>query len=161
MDINTNNTKELIKSNNINITSFFNVNHQSANGKDINLLIANLIVEDNICLNIVEKIGFKKLIESLKPQIKLPSRFLMRKEIDNEYDLIKEQLITELKELNDINCTSDIWSCKYTNLSILGLTGHFIDNNGIYREVLLGIAELTKNHTALNIASALNKITKT
>lgn len=109
-----------------------------------------------ICLHnqpysIVENTGFCHLLQTICPQYNIPSRNYFRDNIIPDiYNRVYEKIKTNLKESKCISLTSDIWTCKNTNISFLTITGHWITNAWKKENVVLSCSSFQGSHTAVS-----------
>jgi len=90
-----------------------------------------MLVKDMQPIATVERSGIKKLFQRLLPNVDLPSRRTLARNIDDMYDRNKQQLIQELKHSDYISTTADIWSSH--KRSFIGITAHYIDKSTLKR----------------------------
>jgi len=90
-----------------------------------------MLVEDMQPIATVERSGFKKLFQRILPNVDLPSRRTLARNIDDMYDSHKQQLIEELKHIDYISTTADL--CSSHKRSFLGIAAHYIDKSTLQR----------------------------
>ena len=103
----------------------------------------------------VEKVGFKKLLQSFDPQYELPShKYFWKTAIPNLYDKNWEIVAAELKNVDYFSATVDMWS-SHSLQPYLSYTIHFVGNDWKLKTRFLQTLYLPQEHTGENIADAL------
>jgi hypothetical protein len=95
------------------------------------------IILDEQPFRVVDGEGFKKLIRTLQPQYKIPSRYTVSRDCFKLY--LEEK--ARLKDLFRSDCSrvalkTDCWT-SVQNLGYLVLTTHYIDNEWNYVKILV------------------------
>ena len=80
----------------------------------------------------------------------------MRK-LPNMYSKRVKEIKQELAQISHVALTSDIWTSRTTQ-SYLTLTCHFLTSSWELKTLVLGTFELNNDHTADNIAEALQRV---
>ncbi|KAG8234167.1 hypothetical protein J437_LFUL013469 [Ladona fulva] len=127
--------------------------------KEITEAIVYMICKDNFPLNIVEGKGFLKLMKSVVPHFKVPSRKTIRKLINCKYEVESEKMKNEIKATENYSLTTDIWTESGNTISYLGLTVHYL-KNGSFKAGILVISELRSNHTAEYLRNVIQGLCK-
>lgn len=105
-------------------------------------------------VNVVEKPGFRKLINTLDPRYNLPGRkYFAEKALPELYIKVREELASQLVNVTHFSTTADIWSSR-TCEPYLSLTVHYIDNWELKSKCLL-TSFLPEDHTGEIIAQGL------
>ena len=83
------------------------------------------------------------------------SRSTVKRRLDEQFDIQRQQL----KEKLAITCKSialslDIWTSK-NQLPILGIIGHWLTEDFLYKERVLEFIELQGIHSGENLATAI------
>ncbi|GBP54653.1 Zinc finger BED domain-containing protein 4 [Eumeta japonica] len=128
--------------------------------KDITLTIAEQICVDMEPFDLVNKIGFQRLIKKLCPKYKMVSRFhITEKVIPEMYQRVRAKVLELLKDLPHIVITTDIWTSDSSSQSndFISLTAHGITATFDYKSYCLEVLPFDGSHTGINIASNLNK----
>lgn len=127
--------------------------------KQYHYLIAKMIALDNEPLSIVERAGFKRLLEKALPRYRIPSRTYMTENIIPD---IYERIYTKIKEnilqASAISVTSDMWTCTHNNSSFLSFTAHWVSTEFKIEYAVLAMKPFSGSHTGDNIAKELNSI---
>lgn len=89
--------------------------------------IVYMVCKDCQPFPIVEHTGFNKLMKTVAPHYKVPSRFTIKRLINDKFELIASIM---REKLNNKKCTltTDIWMDPQTR-SFLSLTVHFYDED--------------------------------
>ena len=125
-------------------------------------LLVRWVACDNVPFNKLESPYFHALMEYANRAIitsgSLPTHSTIRDWIVQSFNSNKG-IVTELlnRALSRINISFDAWSSrKFT--SLLGLTVHFLDEEGKLRTFLLGLPQIEGRHTGENLAERVGKI---
>ena len=107
-------------------------------GDTLKNLIAKLIIDANLPFEIVENEAFRTLLQFMNPKVKLnlPKADCIAAHVMTMFSEAKTKIKDEIKDGKKLSLTSDLWTspnCK----SILGVTGHWITNDWILKDVLL------------------------
>lgn len=130
-----------------------------SSSQKITQAIIYMICKDCQPLSLVEHPGFCKLMKILAPHFKIPSRFTIKRMINEKYDMIKDVMKKKL-EGKKCTLTTDIWTDDLQTRSFISLTVHFYDeglDNFIFSGTI-GVFMLEDRHTAVNLAAELKKI---
>ncbi|CAK1553203.1 unnamed protein product [Leptosia nina] len=132
--------------------------NQDTNAKKYHVLIAEMIALDE-AVNIVERVGFRRLINSALPRYNIPSRpYFSDNVIPEIYRKVVEKIKSLLSETDYISVTTDMWTSLHNHNSFLSFTAHFIDRQFNFKHVVLSIKHFEGQHTAMNIAMSLQEI---
>jgi hypothetical protein len=109
---------------------------------------------------IVEREGFRNLMEVVSPQYVLPSRkYFSEKAMPALHSKIKEAVEKALGQAEHISFTTDIWT-NTSNTAFISLTGHFIQKDTFSQSVVvLATKPFSDSHTGIRIAELLTEIT--
>jgi hypothetical protein len=125
-------------------------------------LLIRWVACDNVPFNTLESPYFRELMEYANSAIiesgSLPTHNTMREWIVRTFNRHKG-VVTELlgRSLSRINVSFDMWtSRKFT--SLLGLTVHFLDDEGKFRTFLLGLPQIEGRHCGENLAGRVSEI---
>lgn len=137
--------------------SLWSVN--DAKAKKYHYLIAEMIAIDNEPLSIVEKVGFKRLLQQALPRYELPSRtYISQKIVPDIYNRIFDKIKINISKANAISVTSDIWTCVHNSSSFLSFTAHWLSPEFRLQHGVLAMKPFSGSHTGENIAKELNAI---
>jgi len=120
--------------------------------------IMYMICKDNQPISIVEDEGFKYLMKTVSPHFKIPSRRYIARKTYEKYYIMKEIVMTKLKNIQHFTLTTDIWTNIQTR-SYIGVTIHFVEEYTL-NSALLGVYELDERHTGKYIATKLLEVCK-
>ncbi|XP_028434908.1 zinc finger BED domain-containing protein 1-like [Perca flavescens] len=124
--------------------------------KEITCAVTHHIAKDMSPVNVVEKPGFRKLINTLDPRYNLPGRkYFAEKALPELYIKVREELASQLVNVTlcDFSTTADIWSSR-TCEPYLSFTVHYIDNLEL-KSKCLQTSFLPEDHTGGIIAQGL------
>lgn len=115
-----------------------------------------MIALDNEPLSLVERIGFKRLMEKAVPQYKIPGRtYMTEKIIPDIYNRICSKIEASISRATTISVTSDIWTCQRNNESFLSFTGHWISPEFFLEHGVLAMKPFVGSHIVINTAKEL------
>ncbi|KAM0664385.1 hypothetical protein ACQRIU_006967 [Beauveria bassiana] len=125
-------------------------------------LLIRWVACDNVPFHKLESPHFRELMAYANSSIvdsgSLPTHTTIREWILRSFSRYKG-IVTELlgRSLSRINVSFDAWSSrKFT--SLLGLTVHFIDDEGVFRTFLLGLPRIEGRHSGENLAERVSEI---
>ncbi|KAM3448845.1 hypothetical protein NHJ6243_010059, partial [Beauveria neobassiana] len=125
-------------------------------------LLVRWVACDDIPFHKIESPYFRDLMVYTNSAItdsgSLPTHSTMREWIIRSFNHHKG-VVTELlgRSLSRINISFDAWSSrKFT--SLLGLTVHFLDDEGKFRTFLLGLPRIEGRHSGENLADRVSEI---
>ena len=128
---------------------------QSKKWQQLTDSVTYCLAKDMMPIHSVEKIGFKKLLQSFDSQYELPSRkYFSKTAIPKLYDKNREMVAAELKNVDYFSATADMWS-SHSLQPYLSYTIHFIGNDWRLKTRFLQTLYLPQEHTGENIADAL------
>lgn len=135
------------------------ISHRELRGRAevISKAIATMIAVDLMPISTVEGIGFNNLLKILAPNYKIPSRQTISNRIKLIYDNVRTAINEELKTINNIAFTTDIWTSR-KNYSFITVTVHFINDKWELKSVTLSTKEFSEQHSAYNISIKLKDI---
>lgn len=92
----------------------------------------------------------------------MPSRNFFRDNIIPDiYNRICEKIKLNLKDCQYVSLTSDIWTCKNTNISFISITGHWITSDWNKKNAILNCESFEGSHTGMSIAEKILKLLNT
>lgn len=114
-----------------------------------------MIVLDYQPYSIVDDCGFKNLMHVLESKYKLPSRqilssTLVPKMYLKHVSLLKEEINTDLINMNSISFTFDMWTSG-AQQSYMSLTIHYLTKQFELKNKTLGCSHFPGEHTGKNI----------
>uniref|UniRef100_A0A915NVT9 BED-type domain-containing protein n=1 Tax=Meloidogyne floridensis TaxID=298350 RepID=A0A915NVT9_9BILA len=96
----------------------------------VNKAFMDMICVDGLPLAFGDKIGFRNFCKTLEPRWKISSRKYYTDVLLTEmFEKMKNRITEDLKEVNHISLTADLWSSNDYKHSLLGITAHFITND--------------------------------
>ena len=118
--------------------------------------IAEMMVLDFQPLSIVSDVGFIRLLNTLEPRYKLPSRRYFTKKIIPDIKQSVDFKITELiKNVQYLSFTLDIWSTSLNNQSLISLTAHWIYDSCARRCAVLHVQRIEGSHNGAAICQMI------
>uniref|UniRef100_A0A915LNL0 Transposase n=1 Tax=Meloidogyne javanica TaxID=6303 RepID=A0A915LNL0_MELJA len=95
-----------------------------------NKAFMDMICVDGLPLAFGDKIGFRNFCKTLEPRWKISSRKYYTDVLLTEmFEKMKNRISEDLKEVNHISLTADLWSSNDYKHSLLGITAHFITHD--------------------------------
>ncbi|XP_033224826.1 zinc finger BED domain-containing protein 4-like [Belonocnema kinseyi] len=123
------------------------------NSKKIDKLIGEMIALQNLPFNIVEGVGFRRLVQELTPKYNCRGRIFFTDFVCNE---LYEKVAGEVKEMignyDYMSFTSDIWTDPSSGASLLSLTCHGISDKFERSSIVLKFETFDDRHTGDIIA---------
>ena len=118
--------------------------------------ITTLIVDQHLSFQIVESEAFLALVHFLNQRatIHVPKADCMIAHVMNKYVEAKIKITKLLSSVNKISLTCDVWTPPNSK-SILGVTGHWLTNDWVMKDILLDAIEIKGSHSGENIGKHL------
>lgn len=127
--------------------------------KDLNSALSFLFASQTLPHLLVESQEFKYFVQLLDPKYELPNRRQLSSNISDLYKLLKETILSELKEVQKVCVVLDIWTKKGLSESYLGvLIKYFEPMMAKRRMALIAVQKLDGRHTAQNIFDVLRRV---
>ena len=121
--------------------------------------IAEMMALDYQPLSVVNDVGFTRLLQTIEPKYKVPSRKYFT---DNVLPKIKENINTKLaqllKDVEFLSLTTDIWSTSLSNESLISMTAHWIGDKFKRMSAVLHAQKIEGSHTGVAICQALESM---
>ena len=125
----------------------------------IHLKIAEMMALDYQPLSVVSDVGFTRLLQTIEPRYKVPSRKYFT---DNVLPKIKENIDTKLAQLlkgvEFLSLTTNIWSTSLSNESLISMTAHWIGDEFKRTSAVLHAQKIEGSHTGVAICQALESM---
>ena len=108
-------------------------------------------------LSMVENVGFKRVLQTLEPRYKCPSRkyYTIVLKIYTGMKRKVSKLITGAKH---ISFTTDIWSSSVNTTCLLNLTAHWINDEFVKGSAVLHAQPIEEAHTGEHIAAQMENM---
>lgn len=137
------------------LTSYISKPVGPSKSKILDEQLARLIAMEYQPLSLVEDKEFKKFVELLNPNYKIPSRSTLRNSVIPQLYAKTERFVKEnLINANSIALTTDCWTSINTE-SYCTVTAHFITEDCKLQSFLLNCSQMEERHTAENLYSFL------
>ena len=118
--------------------------------------IGEMMALDFQPLSIVSDVGFIRLLNTLEPRYKLPSRRYFTDKVIPEIKQSVDLKIAELiKNVQYLSFTMDTWSTSLNNQSLISLTGHWIDDSCTRRSAVLHVQRMEGSHNGAAICQMI------
>lgn len=128
-----------------------------SNKKEIDKYLTMMIATDFQPYSIVEDRGFKRFVEVLNSNYKLPSRQKIRYELMPQlYENAKLKLATVLENVKHAALTADLWSNQNMD-SFITVTVHFF-LKGDLKSYVLTTSDVPTEHTAIHLAEIITDL---
>ncbi|KAL7077472.1 hypothetical protein ACQ4LE_002961 [Meloidogyne hapla] len=127
----------------------------SSNGiNKLDKKVINLICENNLSFNIINKPSFRILFNQTTEKLLDESHY--RKLLPQIYKIVKQKLRSELNQCQHISCTTDCWSGVTENF--ISLTAQGITTEWTRKKFILSIRKFSDAHTSENMANMIRSL---
>ena len=117
--------------------------------------IATFICKDLRPYSVVERHGFRRMVNTLEPRYEIPSRkYFTETTIPELYKETREMVQDALEPALRVALTCDGWTSRST-VSFVTFTAHFIDDDWQLQSYVLQTREMNESHTGRNMAKVL------
>lgn len=124
--------------------------------------LTQFIALDDQLLSVVDNMGFRRLLGVLEPRYEIPSqRHITDTVLPKMHEFVKKHISSLLCDMSAISLTTDIWSSSVSPMSLMSLTGQWLDKDFTLQRVVLHAKQLRGSHTGLAIASAIEGMLQT
>ncbi|KAI3967818.1 hypothetical protein MKW92_025617 [Papaver armeniacum] len=90
--------------------------------------IARMIILHELPFSFVEYVGFRRVLTSLQPNIKLVKRNTTKTDCMKIFKMEKKHLYETFDKVQSrISLTTDMWTCTTQNIGYMALTAHYVD----------------------------------
>ena len=121
--------------------------------------IGEMLAVDCQPLSMVEDIGFKRVLQTLEPRYKCPSRkYYTDTIIPKIYTGMKDEVYKLVGGAKYISFTTDIWSSSINITCLLSLTAHWIDDAFVKVSAVLHAQPIQEAHTGEYIAAQMESM---
>ncbi|KAK0131747.1 Zinc finger BED domain-containing protein 4 [Merluccius polli] len=118
--------------------------------------VLEFIVLDGLPMSSVEKLGFQRLMDHLEPRYNIPSRkYFSETALQEKFKKSCELLSKEIKDIDFLSFTTDIWSSEVCPMSLLSLTVHWFDTHMTPRSAALQAKNFPGSHNSDRISAAI------
>lgn len=93
----------------------------------------------------------------LMPAVEIPGRKRLQQVLEDRVQEVKKTFFSDLGKHTKVSLALDCWSSP-TRHSFLAVMAHYISDDWVYREVLLGFKPLTGPHTGRNLAKVVEDV---
>ncbi|XP_030030060.1 zinc finger BED domain-containing protein 4 [Manduca sexta] len=128
---------------------------------EVDRILLKMVCKDYHPFGIVEKEGFKRLIQALNPNYKLPTKKTLSNRLLNKYYYeVRSFVIEEINTAQAICITTEGWT-SVNNDSFIDITAHFINEENISKSYFLDCVQYAKDNTASNLTTSLQSVFET
>ena len=114
-----------------------------------------MIITDEMPFSVVEKEGFKRVLNAMQPRFNLVSRTTITKDCINIYETERKKLRFIFESSASCVClTTDLWT-SIQNLGYICLTAHYIDKEWILQKRIINFRVLPTPHRGEIIAQSV------
>ena len=129
----------------------------STRAQELTGAVSDFIVRDLRPVNVVDSVGFLHLMEVADPRYTVPCRRTINSCIDRRYLAVKANVQQELKQVDYMGMTTDMWTSRSKD-GYISITVHYISPQFVMKHHNLQSCPFPGSHTALNIATMLKKL---
>ena len=116
------------------------------------------IVKEDQPFTQLESEDFLRILNLLKPNVKVYSADTLKRRIMAEFEVKQNDLKNTLSQSNGkISFTTDCWTSS-NNISFMGLTAHWIDDDWKLHAITLDFLHLVQSHTGIHLYEAFMKV---
>jgi hypothetical protein len=117
--------------------------------------ISDLIVMEDLPFSFVDSPYFRALIQMCRRDVTIMGRTTAKSDIETLFSIELDKIAQKLvKTTSKLSFTADAWTSK-SMLPFLGLTCHFIDEDWVLNNLLLGFEYIEGGHSGENLARCL------
>ncbi|CAF0834218.1 unnamed protein product [Adineta steineri] len=124
--------------------------------KKLNELVYQCVIQDGRNFGDLRKPGMIRLLNEIVPGYTPPTRRTVQRQLTRYYYDHTKMLVTELKTINALAVTTDLWSDKNLN-SYMCLTGHYMNANSKLDSKVLSFTVFEERHTGEQISYTIKK----
>ena len=128
----------------------------SVRAQQLTSAVVDFVVRDLRPVNVVDSVGFLNLMEVAEPRYVVPCRRTVNSYIDKRYLAVKARVQQELKQVDYMGMTTDMWTSRSKD-GYISITAHYISPQFVMKHHNLQSSHFPGTHTALNIATMLRK----
>lgn len=124
--------------------------------KNFDAALTSYVVNSIRPFSTVDDNNFKSLIAAANPSLKVMSRPTLMRHIKADEKRWKEVVKEQLKEVEHVSTTADIWSTHHH--AYMGISCHYIGKDLERRSVLLAVKHFKSPHTAERVAEIISEV---
>ncbi|CAF1489878.1 unnamed protein product [Adineta steineri] len=124
--------------------------------KKLNELVYQCVIQDGRNFGDLRKPGMIRLLNEIVPGYTPPTHRTVQRQLTRYYYDHTKMLVTELKTINALAVTTDLWSDKNLN-SYMCLTGHYMNANSKLDSKVLSFTVFEERHTGEQISYTIKK----
>ncbi|KAH6779672.1 hypothetical protein C2S52_010909 [Perilla frutescens var. hirtella] len=117
---------------------------------------AHMVIVHELPFNVAEYELFNNFARTLTPHWQKISRFTLKKDCITTFELEKKKLKEELKHVDRISVTTDLWKSDQT-VSYMVITRRYVDSNWNLQKRTLNFCDVPPPHTGLIMSDVLHK----
>ena len=123
--------------------------------QEITTSVTKFIAKEMMPVSVVEREGFKEIVQKLDPRYEVPSRkYFSKNALPSLYTATREKILESMKSLKYYSITTDMWSSGKME-PYMAVTIHYIDKDWVLQSHCLQTLFIPEDHTAENLAPVL------
>lgn len=119
-------------------------------------ILSHMIIVHELPFNLAEYELFNLLMRTATPHYEKVSRTTTKNDSVTTFKLEKKKLMDELKCVNKISVTTDLWTSDQT-VSYMVVTAHYVDSNWNLQKRTLNFCSVPPPHSGLMLCDVLHK----
>ncbi|XP_073062862.1 zinc finger BED domain-containing protein RICESLEEPER 2-like isoform X2 [Primulina eburnea] len=119
-------------------------------------ILSHMIVVHELPFVFAEYEMFNLLMKNATPHYEKISRATTKKDCITSYEIEKRKLMAELKQVNRVSVTTDLWRSDQ-KVSYMVVTCHYVDSSWNLQKRNLNFCEVPPPHTGIVVCDVLNK----
>ena len=129
----------------------------SKRAQELTAAVVEFVVRDLKPIRVVDSVGFLHLMDVAEPRYIVPCRRTVSNYLDKKYFMTKSLVQQELKEVQYLGLTTDMWTSR-ANDGYISLTAHYITPSFEMKHRNLQSFSFPGSHSAVNIAKLLEQL---
>ncbi|CAN0857915.1 Zinc finger BED domain-containing protein RICESLEEPER 2 [Linum grandiflorum] len=114
-----------------------------------------IVCEKAICT--ADHIMFTNMMKAASPFYQRVTRANSTADLFTTYESFKKKLKQDLKHVQRMSVTTDLWKSSVQTLQYMVVTGHFVDKKGELQKCILNFCGLEPPHAGIGVSDALYK----
>ncbi|XP_073130770.1 zinc finger BED domain-containing protein RICESLEEPER 2-like [Henckelia pumila] len=135
------------------ISAVHNFKYDQAKIREI---VSHMIIVHELPFAFAEYELFNLLMKNASPHYQKISRATTKKDVISSYEIEKKKLLAELKDVNRVSVTTDLWRSDQ-KISYMVVTCHYVDSSWNLQKRNLNFCEVPPPHTGIVVCDVLHK----
>ncbi|XP_073064097.1 zinc finger BED domain-containing protein RICESLEEPER 2-like [Primulina eburnea] len=119
-------------------------------------IVSHMIIVHELPFVFAEYELFNLLMKNSSPHYQKISRATAKKDCITSYEIDKKKLVAELKDINRVSVTTDLWRSDQ-KISYMVVTCHYVDSSWNLQKRNLNFCDVPPPHTGIVVCDVLNK----